>query len=355
MSIRRLFCLWILAELFLVAGLAATLRIGPPINLPIALPSFFNGNEGWGVSRLSVLRTVDGGKTWKEVKVAIGGKEANIQIGGTYFVSAKSAWLTLEQSGTLRDQLGLPSRLISTRDGGETWRPESLPNVEWFFDSLWATDDSQGPVWLGGQTSQTASLPGDALECPQRVTGFVWAPIIYFRPNPGSAWEPQKVPVQNGCPVSIMHFLDKQTGIATVGTAILFSDDGGRHWQESKVRAAEKIHPPISVQFRGREGWIGCSYGEILHTVDGGKNWEQTVKSGAIWSKARGLSPWGKAQFISKEIGFDLGGDGELFGTSDQGETWNKVALPQRIQDFSCAESSCWLVSKDKLYRLDSE
>jgi photosystem II stability/assembly factor-like uncharacterized protein len=289
------------------------------------------------------------------VKIAVDSKEVNAEVRGTYFISAKSAWFTLAQSDTLRDRLGQSSGFVSTNDGGATWRSESLPEVDWFFDSLAATDDPQGAVWLGGQISQAIDAPADTMECPQRVKGLTWYPTVYFRRAPGSAWVAQRLPVQNGCPVSIISFSDKLTGIAVAGTAILFTDDGGQHWRRSEIRSSAKILPPVSVQFRGRDGWIGCANGEILHSEDRGRHWEQIVGPGVIWSKARGLSQWGKTAFTSKENGFQLGGDGELFGTHDRGETWNKVALPERIENFSCAENKCWAVSEDKVYRIDPE
>lgn len=201
--------------------------------------------------------------------------------------------------------------------------------------------------------------PGDPpvgeMDCPQRVKGLTWSPIIYFRSAPGSAWEEQPIPVKNGCPVSTIRFLDKLRGIAIAGGAIMFSEDGGKHWKRSVIRPSTKIRPPVSVQFRGREGWISCDYGEILHTVDGGQLWEEIVAAGAIWSKARDFGSWGAVYFTSAEIGFTLGGDGELFMTRDHGKTWSKIATPERIVNLSCAGDQCWLIGSDKLYRIDEE
>lgn len=39
---------------------------------------------------------------------------------------------------------------------------------------------------------------------PQGERGFTWAPAIYYRAAPDSAWEEQLFSAGNGCPVSII-------------------------------------------------------------------------------------------------------------------------------------------------------
>ena len=135
----------------------------------------------------------------------------------------------------------------------------------------------------------------------------------------------------------------------------MFSQDGGRHWLRSVIQSPAQIHTPVSLELRGREGWIGCDFGEVLHTLDGGRNWKQIVRTGAVWSKAHGFGTWGAVYFTSAEVGFALGGDGELFETRDHGATWSKVAVPERIVDLSCVENFCWLTGEAGLYRLQAE
>lgn len=352
---RCLRSLRVMSGIVLAMGVTAAPRITALVEMRVGKPTLFNRQEGWAISGPSLLRTVDGGSTWKPVKIIIGGRETSGEIRGTYFVSASTAWVTLAHHDGLRDRLGLSPEFVATHDGGATWRAESLPKAEWFFDSLFATADPNGPIWLGGQVSQEGDAPVGRMECPQRVKGFTWRSAIYFRPAPGLPWEEQRTPAQNGCPVSIIRFLDKLRGVAIAGTAIMFSDDEGQHWQPSAIRSSGKIRSPVNLQFRSREGWIGCDYGEILHTVDGGRHWDEIVKPGAIWSRARGFGAWGAVHFTSAASGFTLGGGGELFETDDGGRTWTKVALSERIVNFSCAESVCLLASDEKLYRLEAE
>src|SRR5579872_537522 len=346
----------IVAGIFVALFASAAPRITTVVELKVSSTRFFDRQEGWAIGAgPSLLRTVDGGSSWKPVKIIIHGRDTGAEIRGTYFVSARAAWVKLARGNGLDERLAVALEFVSTHDGGVTWEEEALPGVAWFFDSLSATDEPKGPLWLGGQVSQERDAPAEEMECPQRVTGFTWIPTIYFRPAPGSNWEEQRLPVQNGCPVSMIRFLDKLRGVAIAGSAILFSEDSGRHWQRGTIHSSKKINTVVSLQLRGRQGWIGCDGGEILHTVDGGQHWQEIVKSGAIWSKAKGFGSWGTVYFTSAQTGFTLGGAGELFGTTDRGKTWSRVELPERIVNVSCAENVCWLASEGKLYRLEAE
>src|SRR5579885_3069822 len=127
--------------LLVVSGILAPLLLTPAprvIRLAhpgIALSEFFNRNDGWAVGPGPViLRTVDGGQTWNQIKIRINGRAINAQVGATYFVSAKSAWIGLRTGDRLEDRLGFAPALVVTHNGGMTWKPESLPNADWFFD-----------------------------------------------------------------------------------------------------------------------------------------------------------------------------------------------------------------------------
>ena len=145
----RLWPLRVMLGVLFALFVAAAPRIALIAELRTGTLTFFNKQEGWAVGRGPLLsRTIDGGRTWKEIKIRIDGTETNTEVRGTYFISAKTAWIGLRQS---EDRLDMVPNLVVTRDGGRTWKLESLPNVEWFVDSLFADEDPRGPLWLGGQ------------------------------------------------------------------------------------------------------------------------------------------------------------------------------------------------------------
>jgi photosystem II stability/assembly factor-like uncharacterized protein len=110
---------------------------------------------------------------------------------------------------------------------------------------------------------------------------------------------------------------------------LLFAtSDGGNSWLEITTLPMEAGWFLHSVFFSDKlNGWIvlkemtlsNFSNGRLLHTVDGGKNW-QTL----------GM-PIGEAvRFTTEEIGWTAGGVGgnELYQTQDGGCTWRSITLP---------------------------
>ena len=341
--------------LMLCLILTAPLMNGEPRLVPIATyklgaPSFFSNTEGWASGpENSLWRTKDGGRTWTEIKGGFEAGDSRSEVHGGYFQSAVEAWLLLAKPDDLLDS---KQRLVVTYDGGLTWKQESLPSVHWTGESLFSRGP-KGSLWLGGENSRRGDSPVEGMDCPQRVKGITAVPVLFSRISPGAGWEQRELPVQNGCPVTMLQFGDGRRGVAIAGSAIMFTADGGKRWMKSVVLSSGKSAPisrPVSLQLRDGEGWIGCDNGEILHTTDGGEHWHEAVEPGAIWSKGGGFGTWGRVYFTGPDVGFTLGASGEPFETSNRAKTWIKIATPERIVGLSCAMNQCWFLSNDKLY-----
>ena len=320
----------------------------------LGIPTFFSDLEGWAPGREGAIwRTADGGQTWNRVNIGgIDDISPRTELHGVYFQSASEVWAVRENAGDLP---GFSRSWIATFDGGRTWKKESVPEGSGTVESL-SSGGQSGPLWLGGVRAYDSDGAAKELECPQRVLGTLFKPVLFFRSAPTSAWEQQRLPVSNGCPVSTITFLDRERGVAIAGSAIMFTVDQGRHWQRSIVRGlpdSAPTRPPLSLSFRDNDGWIGCDRGEILNSTDGGKTWQEIAKPGAIWARARGFGMWGPTFFKGRNTGFNLGGDGELFETRDRGKTWRKVDLPERMIGLSCSRNQCWVVSAEELYRIE--
>jgi photosystem II stability/assembly factor-like uncharacterized protein len=319
----------------------------------LGTPTFFSTLEGWASGgEDSLWRTSDGGRIWTRVNGPNLPGTQN-QVRGVFFQSVQDVWLLASSS------LPEPSRpplFIATHDAGKTWGSESLPEQPSFeVESL-----LKGPgerLWLGGATVGTYSNSVERPECPQRIRGVGLVPTIFSRSTRTSEWRQSELGLRSGCPVSLIQFADEQRGIAVAGRSILFTTDSGDHWQRSAVETTPKttsLGTPVSVQMRGNEGWIGCDRGEILRSTDGGANWLQVTEAGQIWSDAVGFGQWGHVYFPQSDVGFTLGGDGELFQSRDRGRSWSRLAIPGRVVALSCIEHQCWVVSSGTLYRIDA-
>jgi photosystem II stability/assembly factor-like uncharacterized protein len=155
---------------------------------------------------------------------------------------------------------------------------------------------------------------------------------LYDSTSNGQNWQPNAC-IPAGMAMRKAFYLDEWQGwIITASNEenylLFFTSDGGKSWLELTTLPIEPGWLPHSIQFTDeKNGWIVLkgqtrsifSVGRLLHTADGGKNW-QTLDM-----------PIGEAvRFTTTEIGWTAGGVGgnELYQTQDGGRTWRPITLP---------------------------
>ena len=102
-----------------------------------------------------------------------------------------------------------------------------------------------------------------------------------------------------------MSFADNMNGWIITSKGLLHSKDGGKNWE------LLPNPPPLYKIFfiDKKNGW---SIGEgIYHTQDGGKTWQQQ-KRGMFYH----------AHFLDAQKGWVVGSNGSILHTTDGGETW---------------------------------
>ena len=139
--------------------------------------------------------------------------------------------------------------------------------------------------------------------------------------------------IPTGMAMRKVFFLDESQGWLIAASIednyLLFSTtDGGNTWLKISSLPKDTGWPIHSLYFSDKlNGWIvlkemthsNFSIGRLLHTTDGGKNWQPLDL------------PIGEAvRFPTSEIGWIAGGVGgnELYQTHDGGHTWSSVMLP---------------------------
>jgi photosystem II stability/assembly factor-like uncharacterized protein len=160
-------------------------------------------------------------------------------------------------------------------------------------------------------------------------------------------------------------FVDTQTGWA-VGDRATFvhTTDGGRTWTlakiggESGLTADEALlaQEPVlyDVQFLDRNiGWVVGEFGNIYHTTDGGESWTQQQESllgGGLFSVLDLPTLFG-VHFIDRENGLAAGLEGRVARTRDGGKIWKfeefNVTLPildPLFQPFQFSDTTGWAV-----------
>jgi photosystem II stability/assembly factor-like uncharacterized protein len=123
---------------------------------------------------------------------------------------------------------------------------------------------------------------------------------------------------------------------------IVYSDDGGKNWQQAKTPTNASL---TAVQFiDGKRGWAVGHMGIVLHTEDGGLTWSKQLDGIAAAQRAleaakaggdeRALrdaerlvadgpdKPFFDVRFLDERTGFIVGAYNLIFRTEDGGKTW---------------------------------
>jgi photosystem II stability/assembly factor-like uncharacterized protein len=226
-----------------------------------------------------VLRSEDGGETWKE---HIPGSVQNFPLWQLRMSDPKRGWLV---SGLGKDHPD--GHWLQTMDGGRTW---------------------EMPGGLGG-TGMAYFRPGRPLYDLQFVGGgFGWAV---------------------GSHVLITITIDDGTGQRLESRlklyrhkkgSIVHTTDGGETWNVQDAGNPEDVFL-TGVWFVDKDqGWVVGTRGKIYATRDGGKTWRAQV-SGTV-------NDLFALRFADAENGMAVGRGGTALSTSDGGKVWKSEKLP---------------------------
>jgi photosystem II stability/assembly factor-like uncharacterized protein len=101
---------------------------------------------------------------------------------------------------------------------------------------------------------------------------------------------------------------------------IILSDDNGETWRQAKVVPTRKNLTSVSF-VDAQKGWATGHDQVILHTSDGGENWELQYQD--IEAEVPLLSIW----FQNAQHGIACGGFGTIVETKDGGQTWRSRGI----------------------------
>ncbi|GAA3995921.1 YCF48-related protein [Comamonas faecalis] len=223
------------------------------------------GHEGW------ILRTQDGGKTWKEV--AFDEKNGEPFMGATYM--GEQHWMVVGAFG----------RALRSDDDGQTWQPMVLPDAvadmhlnrvvgsadrqHWLIvgeAGLVLRSDDQGETWTQEEPFYNGSFY-DALALPQGG----W--LVYgmrghaFVQHDGGPWRQSEIPG----PVSFYgHALLPDGRILLVGQGgvVATSTDGGLHFSFDRLPGRASL-TDIALDDQGA-GWITSTAGLLPYHLPQG-------------------------------------------------------------------------------------
>jgi hypothetical protein len=114
----------------------------------------------------------------------------------------------------------------------------------------------------------------------------------------------------------------------TVNERVTADKDVGKNLEEKKLQkgAAPSSFTPVfrSVAANGPEVWVGGSAGTLYHTADGGSRWSRATPSEAGTTLTGDIT---SIEFVDAQHGKIVTSTGEVWTTSDSGQTWQKRQL----------------------------
>ena len=292
---------------------------------PVTITSIkmFDETTGWASASSLLLRTTDGGHTWRDVTppdpLATSGEPL------WFFLDGQRGWVIYDLP--LESFAPKPSIVWRTQDAGRSWAPSS---------SLNAGENPFKPGYLSFGDAQNGWLM-----CPaEGAAGHMYG-VLFRTTDGGTNWEFQPYSMPSATS-SAMVFADAHTGVVTLGFSafsvpvVYWTFDGGDTWQQ------KSLPPPADESDLFERGYVGTdspvffsaqSLGALVNvklrldnamktffylTRDRGATW-QIAPIGETHDEVSLSSPW-VLQFVTPEVGWALGRD--IYQTRDSGKTW---------------------------------
>lgn len=249
--------------------------------------------------RVSIFRSLDGGKTWLESSIEAEYRHAG--AAGLQFLDTQNGFALIKPLAPDFNDLGA---LYRTADGGRTWQKvtdsaSGLPaGIEVTFLNIrkgWAVGPKRDAIWLTEDGGRTWRQQG--LELSDGTITGVWAPI-FLSPTEGYLLA-NAIPAPEG---------------ARVGRRVLFwTQDGGQTWERRSEWDGERrpvfLTPAVGYRWE-------YELRSLNWTRDGGRTWENRV-----WD----VNPAGmeSVHFINEQTGFAV--QGHLWVTADGAQSWAPV------------------------------
>ncbi len=344
--------------------------------LVIQTIAMIDARVGWAIGGPgnhweSVLRTEDGGLTWREVSPAEIAEPSNPIIAVGAFLDLDTAWIAYHSEGDPQPGGTVSLNVWRTDDAGQNWRSSSPQSIEFIGSrraQAWVSFVDEEKGWL------LARYGG---------AGMHKYPVYLLHSEDGGAyWEVLEDPYQGlwlqSCPKTGWDWFPPGTGVITLGlcpfesTEILVTEDSGYSWANLRLPFPEGEqerfgfsscagHSPIilsprevliasecplwgdepeTVNLLYRTTDLGASWqiqeypGGALHRVSDsvilalGKRLYRSVDAGLTWTLVKQVSWEGQFSFVDPQHGWAVARADEeiaLVRTSDGGETWQLI------------------------------
>ncbi len=318
--------------------------VTPPENTDPAAPLgkgatafFLDANTAWAAyydraigpaaTSAVIWRTADEGKTWTSSQPLDTKDAAFYSPSDLVFVDGKTGWLLAHvDAGMMHDYVFV----FATSDGGQTWKRIVDP----FMDTL---PQSCGKTAMVFADAQTGWMTGD---CQGVQPG---APYLQKTTDGGRTWQAVELPPPSdqadlfarddvGCGTYAPTFFSPQSAVLTMKCLFFTANpirtdsylyataDGGQTWRSSALPASEVTFINANV------GWAVTATDPNNPTVP--HDLYRTGDSGQTWTKIKSVNWGGQIDFVTDQEGWAVAKAGDaiaLVHTTDGGKTWKET------------------------------
>jgi photosystem II stability/assembly factor-like uncharacterized protein len=285
-SLRLLFLL-LTAHCLPLTGFAGTWTRQPSGTMAwLHAVYFLDQNRGWVCgSAGTLLSTTDGGQTWRKLQPL--GRDS---LRDVFFADQNVGWLLAERDPLKLQTADEPrSYLMKTEDGGFSWRRVFLSSP--------------------GANPRLVRL---AFLSPERGWVFGETGVVFATSDGGAHWlrlaTPTKHLLLGGA------FINQWRGwLVGASATMMQTRDGGLTWETSLPNYLSTRLTAVTF-VNDRLGWAVGATGRIVSTIDGGRSWvpqTSTVDVDLL-----------DVKFIDGVNGFIVGNEGTILHTTDGGAHW---------------------------------
>jgi photosystem II stability/assembly factor-like uncharacterized protein len=278
---------WPLVLLGTWDGGASWVQLYPPL-APTGSVQFLGADDGVGAGTMAdpraVLRTADGGRTWRQVG-RVGDGEAG-RVTALSFVDSRRGWAVAEEWDRAHART-----LYRTADGGATWTAvaTSRESKDLYFDVSFLDERTgyvasrYGHLFVtrdGGETFapvDVADSRNSQMAFASELVGWKLADWeLLATADGGRSW----TPVPLGYRVGQFDLLPDGRAWVVAGDctgttcepALLATADDGATWTRYDLGA---VVPGVVAFADVEHGWLRDEQGRLFRTRDGGHGWEQ--------------------------------------------------------------------------------
>jgi len=269
----------------------------------------------------TILVSRDGGKRWKQVK-----SPSAATLRGVHFVDRKHGWIVGDGDPSAPRArghvvMGRPFKCgtcLITEDGGKKWETVWV-HTNFELRSIWMASKKVGQICNHGGEDHP---DGDRIITTDG--GRTWSQRRVFRGLNDCCWVSEKEGWAVGSRVTVGFIPTPKSPLYTHKTArIIHTSDGGKNWEPQDAEGISGRSQLRSVWFSDKKH--GCTVGDggaILFTSDGGRKWtlSKKVTEKALYAVC----------LTDKKNGWAVGEEGTILKTTDGGEKWKVVKSPTK-------------------------